>query len=124
MIEAMRTLSRHHPRFGSRRVRVLLRRKGVDIGRDQCTWLWAKAGLQVPKKRRIAGSRPRPYAPAARNSVWCYDFVFDACANDGSPPFVQWNCSRGIVFDIQQPDNPSCQVNLRPSDLVASACCY
>ncbi|SNU82175.1 transposase [Pandoraea sputorum] len=26
-------------------------------------------------------SRPRPHAPAARNSVWCYDFVFDACAN-------------------------------------------
>lgn len=44
----------------------------------------AQAGLQVPKKRRrrrISSSRQRLYAPAARNGVWCYDFVFDACAN-------------------------------------------
>jgi putative transposase len=44
----------------------------------------AVGGLQVPKKRprrRVATSRPRPFAPAAANSVWSYDFVFDACAN-------------------------------------------
>jgi len=84
VIEAMRTLSGHHPRFGSSRIRVLLGREGIVIGRDRCASLWALAGLQVPRKRRrrrIAGSRPRPHAPAARNSVWCYDFVFDACAN-------------------------------------------
>ncbi|QBC31820.1 IS3 family transposase [Pandoraea sp. XY-2] len=84
VIEAMRTLSGHYPRFGSRRIRVLLGREGIVIGKDRCASLWAKAGLQVPKKRRrrrISGARPRPHAPAARNSVWCYDFVFDACAN-------------------------------------------
>ena len=84
VIEAMRTLSGHHPRFGSRRIRVLLEREGIVVGRDRCASLWARAGLQVPRKRRrrrVAGSRPRPHAPAARNSVWCYDFVFDACAN-------------------------------------------
>lgn len=84
VIEAMRTLSGQHPRFGSRRIRVLLEREGIVVGRDRCASLWAWAGLQVPRKRRrrrIAGSRPRPHAPVARNSVWCYDFVFDACAN-------------------------------------------
>jgi putative transposase len=84
VIEAMRTLSGQFPRFGSRRIRVLLGREGIVVGRDRCASLWARAGLQVPKKRRrrrVAGSRPRPHAPAARNSVWCYDFVFDACAN-------------------------------------------
>ena len=62
----------------------MLARQGIVLGKERCTMLWAKAGLQVPAKRRrrrIAGSRPRPLAPAARNSVWCYDFVFDACAN-------------------------------------------
>ena len=29
----------------------------------------------------MAASRPRPNAPEARNHVWAYDFVFDACAN-------------------------------------------
>lgn len=84
VIDTMRTLSGQFPRFGSRRIRVLLGREGIVVGRDRCAALWAQAGLQVPKKRcrrRVAGSRPSPHAPAARNSVWCYDFVFDACAN-------------------------------------------
>ena len=84
VVQAMRTLSSQFPRFGSRRIRVLLEREGIMVGRDRCASLWAQAGLQVPKKRkrrRVAGSRPRPHAPAARNAVWCYDFVFDACAN-------------------------------------------
>jgi len=84
VIESMRALASQYPRFGSRRIRVFLQREGLVIGRDRCAALWAKAGLQVPRKRRrrrVAGSRPRPHAPASRNSVWCYDFVFDACAN-------------------------------------------
>ncbi len=84
VIEAMRTLSGQYPRFGSRRIRVMLARQGIVLGKERCSTLWAKAGLQVPAKRRrrrIAGSRPRPLAPTGRNSVWCYDFVFDACAN-------------------------------------------
>jgi len=84
VIEAMQTLSGQFPRFGSRRIRVLLGREGIVVGRDRCASLWMQAGLQVPKKRRrrrVAGSRPRPHPPASLNSVWCYDFVFDACAN-------------------------------------------
>ena len=84
VIEAMCSLSAVYPRFGSRRIRVLLGRVGMVMGQERCASLWARAGLQVPKKRRrrrATGHRRRPYAPAARNSVWCYDFVFDACAN-------------------------------------------
>jgi putative transposase len=48
--------------------------------------LWQTARLQVPRKRprkRIAAvPRPRPQAPSGPNQVWCYDFVFDHCAND------------------------------------------
>lgn len=84
VVNAMRKLSGQYPRYGYRRVNVFLERDGIVIGDDKCNRLWAENGLQVPRKRprrRIATSRPRPFAPARPNSVWSYDFVFDACAN-------------------------------------------
>jgi len=83
VIEAMRKLSGVYPRFGSRRIRVFLQREGMQIGKERCGRLWVNAGLQVPKKRRRKrpGTTLRPLAPVKRNSVWCYDFVYDACAN-------------------------------------------
>jgi putative transposase len=81
---AMRRLSGQYPRYGSRRIRIFLQREGIEVGKEKCSWLWAEQGLQVSKKRprrRVAASRPRPLAPARANSVWSYDFVFDACAN-------------------------------------------
>ncbi len=84
VVSAMRRLSGQYPRYGSRRIRVFLSREGLAVGKEACQRLWAQQGLQVPKKRprrRIAGSRPRPLAPAQANSVWSYDFVYDACAN-------------------------------------------
>jgi putative transposase len=83
VIKAMKTLSGMYPRFGSRRIRIFLQREGIHIGKERCGRLWAKAGLQVPKKRRRkrAGTALRPLTPTARNSVWSYDFVYDSCAN-------------------------------------------
>lgn len=84
VVQAMYRLSGQYPRYGSRRIRVFLGREGIEIGKDRCGRLWAAHGLQVPKKRlrkRIATGRPRPMAPTKANSVWSYDFVFDACAN-------------------------------------------
>ncbi len=84
VVQAMVRLSGQYPRYGSRRIRVFLGREGIEVGKDRCGRLWAEHGLQVPKKRtrkRIATGRPRPMAPTTANSVWSYDFVFDACAN-------------------------------------------
>jgi putative transposase len=83
VINAMKTLSGTYPRFGSRRIRIFLQRDGIHLGKERCGRLWAKAGLQVPRKRRRkrVGTTLRPLAPTARNSVWSYDFVYDACAN-------------------------------------------
>jgi len=83
VIAAMKELSGLYPRFGSRRIRVFLRRKGMVIGKERCERLWAKAGLQVPKKRRrkIAGKRVCIPVSMTRNCVWSYDFVYDVCAN-------------------------------------------
>jgi putative transposase len=84
VVAAMQRLSGQYPRYGSRRIRVFLGREGIEVGKEKCGRLWAEQGLQVPRKRprrRVALGRPRPLAPAKANSVWSYDFVFDACAN-------------------------------------------
>lgn len=84
VVRAMQRLSQQYPRYGARRIRVFLRREGIELGKERCSRLWAEQALQVPRKRprrRVAASRPRPLAAAAANAVWSYDFVFDACAN-------------------------------------------
>ena len=85
VIEAMKDLSGQFPRFGARRINIFLSRQGMEISKDRCSRIWSAAGLQVPprKKRRrgVARTSPRPMSPLGRNSVWCYDFVFDSCAN-------------------------------------------
>lgn len=84
VIAAMRELSSQYPRFGYRRIRVFLERRGHAMSFDRAHRLWRRAGLQVPRKRprrRVASSRPRPTPALEANHVWAYDFVFDACAN-------------------------------------------
>jgi putative transposase len=83
VVKAMMELSGKNPRYGARRIRVLLKRQGMIIGKTRCRRLWTEAGLQVPRKkrRRISASGFRTPHPKAMNSVWSYDFVHDMCAN-------------------------------------------
>jgi len=83
IIERMKELSRKHPRFGARRIRILLKRQGIVIGKTRCRRLWAQACLQVPRKKRrkISSRRVQGIKPTKANSVWSYDFVHDMCAN-------------------------------------------
>lgn len=83
IIESMKELSKQHPRFGVRRIRVILKRQGISLGKKRCHRLWVKAGLQVPRKKRRKISRAPLPSPSAFsvNSVWSYDFVHDVCAN-------------------------------------------
>jgi putative transposase len=83
-VAAMKDLARQHPRFGYRRIRILMQREGFFMSPDRAWRLWSKAGLQVPKKRkrrRVVSTRPRPLRTTGRNQVWAYDFVFDRAAN-------------------------------------------
>jgi putative transposase len=80
----MRELAAQYPRFGYRKIRVFLGRRGHAMSADRAHRLWRRAGLQVPRRRprrRVATGRPRPLAPSRANEVWAYDFVFDACAS-------------------------------------------
>lgn len=84
-VAAMQELAAQYPRYGYRRIQVLLARRGHVMSPDRAHRLWRLHGLQVPKKRprrRIAASRPRPLPATAAGHVWAYDFVFDACANN------------------------------------------
>ena len=84
VVTRMRALAAQYPRYGYRRIQIFLVREGHPMSPDRMHRLWKRAGLQVPRKRprrRLATSRPRPTPPEARNHVWAYDFVFDACAN-------------------------------------------
>jgi len=83
-LASMVMLSAQYPRYGYRRIQVLLERQGHQMGADRAYRLWREAKLQVPRKRprkRVAAERPSPVAPTEANQVWAYDFVFDACAN-------------------------------------------
>ncbi len=83
-IDAMRELSNQYPRFGYRRIRVFMARRGFRMSPSRAHRLWQKAGLQVPRKRRrrrVASGRPRPQPAFGPGQVWAYDFVHDRCAN-------------------------------------------
>jgi putative transposase len=69
VVARMHVHSARYPRWGYRRVRILLGRDGIP---GRAYRLWKKAGLQVSKKRRrrrLGASRPRPHPPTGPNQV-------------------------------------------------------
>src|SRR6476659_5579550 len=85
VVTRMKELSAQYPRYGYRRIRIFIARDGHRMSPGRAHRLWQTARLQVPRKRlrkRIAAApRARPQTPSGPNQVWCYDFVFDHCAN-------------------------------------------
>ena len=84
VVQAMGELAGQYPRYGYRRIRIFLARRGHVMSPDRAYRLWRQHGLQVPRRRprrRVATSRPRPLPPAGQNHVWAYDFLFDTCAD-------------------------------------------
>lgn len=83
VVARMVALSAAHPRYGYRRIGVLLRGEGWAVNRKRVYRLWRREGMQVPRrrrKRRALGSSANGVGPrrATRiNEVWSYDFLFD-----------------------------------------------
>jgi putative transposase len=87
VVQAMRELAAQYPRYGYRKIRIFLARRGHAMSAERSYRLWRQAGLQVPRRRprrRVATGRPRPTPPTGINHVWAYDFVFDTCADGRS----------------------------------------
>jgi len=75
-------LARAHPRYGYRRVTVLLQREGWRINRKRVRRLLREEGLKVPRSRRVkrqlkgASESSIVHAPAQHaNDVWAWDFA-------------------------------------------------
>lgn len=83
LVTRMLELVRERPRFGYRRIWVLLRREGFVVNRKRVYRLWRREGLKVPrkqrKKRRLGTSDNScaRFRAEHKNQVWAWDFVHD-----------------------------------------------
>jgi putative transposase len=80
LVARLRTLASERPRFGYRRLHVLLRREGHVVNRKRVYRLYKAAGLAVRRRtrRKLRASRPLPSVAVMRpNERWSMDFVHD-----------------------------------------------
>ena len=81
--ERVQTLAHTNPRYGYRRVWILLRREGRLVNVKRIHRHWKLQGLQVRRKakKRIRTGQTVPMKALYPNHVWTYDFVKDAALN-------------------------------------------
>ena len=81
LCERLHELAVERPRFGYRRLHVLLRREGQRINHKRVYRLYRAAGLAVRRRarKRVARSRvDRPAIGLVPNASWTLDFMRDA----------------------------------------------
>jgi len=81
--QRLRELAAARPRFGYRRLHVLLQREGVIVNHKRVERLYREEGLAVRRRRRkrvARDSRGRAALPTRPNQQWGVDFVSDALA--------------------------------------------
>jgi putative transposase len=79
----LRELAAERPRFGYRRLHILLRRDGIAVNHKRVERLYRAEGLGLrrrTRKRTAQDGRGRPDAPSRPNEQWAIDFVSDALA--------------------------------------------
>jgi putative transposase len=85
LAESVKALSEKYPRFGYRRITVMLSRQRKEkVNPKRVYRLWKRLNLQLPRKRprrRCPGSDPIKLQSEHANQVWSYDFVSDRAAN-------------------------------------------
>jgi putative transposase len=93
LIKAIRRLARRHPRFGYKRVHVLLQRDGWTVNRKRVRRLWNELGLRRPPRRKKPKRSTLPGSSANscvnqparfKNDVWTCDLIVDRTADGGS----------------------------------------
>jgi len=84
----LQELSLKYPRYGYRRIAVLLRRAGWPVGKRHIQRLRRAEGLRVPPtKRKLIRrgvSTGLPTTATHRNHVWTWDFIADATVRGGA----------------------------------------
>jgi putative transposase len=73
-------LAREKPRFGYRRLHVLLRRNGEAVNHKRVYRVYREAGLRLKRKarKRLMRTGPGPRVLTVGNQEWALDFVHDA----------------------------------------------
>ena len=94
LVERLRELAGERPRFGYRRLHILLRRdkRWKTINRKVVYRLYKAAGLAVRRRKKRKGRMTRPPPPVAvsrPNERWSMDFVHDVL--DGGRTFRTFN---------------------------------
>jgi putative transposase len=80
----LRELAAQRPRFGYRRLHVLLRREGIVVNHTRVERLYREEGLVVRRRTRkflTPIRRGRPALPHRANEQWALDFLQDALAS-------------------------------------------
>jgi len=104
LLNQIHELTARHPRYGYRRISVLLRRT-TQVNEKRVRRLWRQHRLQVQRRhrRRVRLSRPTRLQAAYPGHIWAYDFVEDALA-DGTRLrilTVMDECTReGLALDV------------------------
>ena len=111
VVKDMHQLAEEHPRYGYRRITVLLRREGWAVNAKRVHRLWKEAGLQVPKKqrkrRRLGQSEHgcTRLKAAYPGHVWSLDFIFDT-TEDGRQlkfmPVLEEYTRECLVIDVSR----------------------
>lgn len=80
----LRELAKDRPRYGYRRLHVMLHRKGITMGERRLRRLYKEENLALrTRTRRKSASRVRvpQSVPEAINERWCMDFTHDQLAD-------------------------------------------
>jgi len=86
LMESVKSLSETYPRFGYRRIAVMLcwQQPEEHVNVKRVYRIWKMLNLQLPKKRprrKRPGTDPMKLVSQHTNHVWSYDFVSDRAAN-------------------------------------------
>jgi putative transposase len=85
LLQQIQGLALQHPRYGYRRISVLLNRQ-ERVNQKRVRRLWKLHRLQVRRvvRKRVRRARPVRLQAAYPGHIWAYDFVEDALM-DGTP---------------------------------------
>jgi putative transposase len=97
LVREIKRLARRHPRFGYRRVHVMLDRKGWSVNLKRVHRLWIELGLRRPMRRKnprklgvkpgVGGNSCVRKPARFKDDVWTCDLIHDRTAG-GRP--LQW----------------------------------
>jgi putative transposase len=84
LLERLQTHAAERPRFGYRRLHILIAREGVRVNHKRLYRLYRAAGLQVRRRRRkrlTRGERVPLPTPTRGGDRWSMDFTLDTLAD-------------------------------------------